>query len=66
MLSDVKRRMNAKSGRFLAVIFLAVCALYLFTFRAGQDWGGDFALYIAQAMSLCDGTIDEIGQDLHL
>lgn len=41
------------------LIFLTSAVLIFFSIEKGQSWGGDFALYIRQAKSLLEGTVQE-------
>jgi len=46
-----------KKSRFfiVAVLLLAIAAVHLMTLRPGQDWGGDFSMYMQQARNLAEG-----------
>ena len=44
----------------LLAIILSVFLINSISFKEGHNWGGDFPLYIAQAKSLNDGTIDKL------
>ena len=45
------------AGGVLAATLLCAAALSVALLDGGNDWGGDFAEYIAQARSLCEGTV---------
>jgi len=44
----------------LWLITLTAGLLCLVSIHAGHDWGGDFALYIEQARSILDGTLEQL------
>lgn len=60
LLCACRRRID-KSRRFadgvLAATLLFAAAMSVSLLDGGNDWGGDFAEYIAQARSLCEGTV---------
>jgi hypothetical protein len=49
-----------KNSIVLISIILSIFIINFISFRADHNWGGDFALYVAQAISLGDGTIDDL------
>ena len=47
---------NALSSRFAVFLVIGIAVVFhLLTLRASQDWGGDFALYIAHAINIATG-----------
>ena len=61
LLFACRRRIDA-SRRFadgvLAVTLLYAAAMSFGLLDGGNDWGGDFSEYVAQARSLCEGTVE--------
>lgn len=61
LLFACRRRIEA-SRRFANGVLLATLlyagAMSLALLDGGNDWGGDFSEYIAQARSLCEGTVE--------
>jgi len=48
--------MSGRSKAVLAAVVIAAGVAYASTLRAGQDWGGDFAMYIMHARNIASGV----------